>query len=76
MWNDRIIGDTVVCNEEGPASFVTVVFVTSMKDIGVEEESIPGLHLYINQWKHLKFKKSRYKISFGKMGANTYGESQ
>ena len=55
MWNDRIIGDVVVCNEEGPASPVAVVLVTSMKDVGVEKESISGLHLYFNQWKHLQF---------------------
>ena len=51
--NHWIVGDTVVRDEEGPASPVTVVLVTSMEDIRVEEESIPRLHLYLNQWKRL-----------------------
>ena len=31
MLDDRIIGSTIVRNEEGPASPVTVIFVTAVE---------------------------------------------
>ena len=43
MVVDRIIGSSVVCNEERPASVVTAVLVTTMEDIAVEEECITCL---------------------------------
>ena len=48
-----IVGGPVICNEEGPAPPVTVVLVTAMENIRVEEESITSLHLNIHQGKHL-----------------------
>lgn len=54
VWVDRVVGDSVVSNEKGPASPVTVVLVASMEDVGVKEESVPGLHLDLNQRKHLQ----------------------
>ena len=54
MDNDWIITGPVVGNEEGPPSAVTLVLVTAMEDIAVEEESISWLHLHLHQGKHLQ----------------------
>ena len=43
MYLHGIIGSSVVCNEERPASVVTAVLVTTMEDIAVEEECISCL---------------------------------
>ena len=40
---DGIVGSSVVCDEERPASVVTGVLVTTMEDIAVEEECITCL---------------------------------
>ena len=59
-----IVGGTVVCNEEGPSSPVTVVLVAAMENVRVEEESITSLHLNLHQGKHLSrnHKVSRYAL--------------
>ena len=53
MGKDWIIGDTVIGDEESPASPVTVVLITTMENIAVEEESITCLYLHLNQGKYL-----------------------
>ena len=53
MFDDWIIGCSVVGNEEGPASSITVVLVATMKYIRVEEESITRLQLNMHQRKNL-----------------------
>ena len=53
VGNNRIIGGTVVGDEEGPASPVAVVLITAVEKIAVEEESITCLHFYLDQGKPL-----------------------
>ena len=54
MFDDWIIGCSVVGNEEGPASSITIVLVATMKYIRVEEESITRLHLNMHKRKNLQ----------------------
>ena len=54
MDNDRIVAGTVVGDEEGPPPAVTLVLVTAMEDVAVEEKSISRLHLHFYQRKHLR----------------------
>ena len=53
MRKDWIVGDTAIGDEESPASPVTVVLITAMENIAVEEEGITCLHLHLNQGKYL-----------------------
>ena len=53
MFDDWIIGCSVVGNEEGPASSITVVLVATVKYIRVEEKSITRLQLNMHQRKNL-----------------------
>ena len=48
VWDDRVVGGTVVSNDKGPASPVTVILITLMEDVGVKEESISCLHFHIH----------------------------
>ena len=43
VYLHRIIGSSVVGNEECPASVVTTVLITTMEDIAMEEECISCL---------------------------------
>ena len=56
MHGDWLIECSVVGNEEGPASSITVVLVATMKYIRVEEKSITRLHLNMDQRKNLHIK--------------------
>ena len=51
--DSRIIRSTVICDNKGPSSPVTVILVTAMEDIRMGEESITSLHLNLYQGKHL-----------------------
>ena len=48
-----VVGGSIVCDEEGPASPVTVIPVTAMEKVRVEKESIASLHLDLHQRKYL-----------------------
>lgn len=49
----RIIAGSVVSNEKSPPPPVTLVLVTPMEEVAMEEESISWLHPYLHQGKNL-----------------------
>ncbi len=53
MLGYRTVGDSVVGNKEGPSPPWTVVLLTAMEEVAMEEQSITRLHLNMLQGQHL-----------------------
>ena len=63
------VGDPVVRNKEGPSPPCTVVLVTAMEEVAMEEQGITRLHLNMLQGQHLYTHISR---RFSISADNTY----
>ena len=44
----RIVGSSVIGNEESPPPKVTLVLIATMKEIGMEKESITRFQFHLN----------------------------
>ena len=53
MLDYGTVGDPVVRNKEGPSPPCTVVLVTAMEEVAMEEQGITRLHLNMLQGQHL-----------------------
>ena len=49
MGQDRVVWCSVISYEEGPPSPVTIILVTTMEDVTVEEKCITWFQLHINK---------------------------
>ena len=54
MFNNWVVAGSVIGNQEGPPPAITPVMITTMQDIGMDEEGITWFHLHFYKRKNLQ----------------------